>query len=506
MNILIANRFSLLTQKVFQSAIFIFFWLGTVNIMAADNEASRAERMNHMLKYRPAHVRFLSFHFQNISVRDLLQIIAKNAGLNFIISDSVKGTISLSLDQVTWKKALDVIMRTNGLDSRQYDNVIFIAPIEEMATDEAKRLQTAKQLADMALPTTAFIHLRYANADEVIGVLKSQQGSLLSPNGQVGSDLRTNMVWIYDTPANLVRIRTFIRQLDVPSKQVLIEARIVSVDERFVEDLGIRWGLSTENGFSGTLTGANDTRQLTTLPDVPVDDRLNFNVPAQAIFGATPASMAVALLRMGNTYLDMEISALEGEGKASIISNPRVITANMRKANIQTGTEIPYQEATSSGATSVSFKKAVLSLEITPQITSSVGLILNIKVTRNKRGLSIQTGPTTTIPSIDTEEVESLVLLKNNQTVVLGGVYELNKSDQVERVPFLGTLPIIGRFFRHTNEDNQRKELLVFITPKIINQPLSLTENERKLNKLSLQVSSGEAGVKDKKKDKNKNS
>lgn len=472
------------------------FFIATNSVSATTDNSYAARKAS----YQNTRSSLLSFNFQDISIRDLLQLIAKNSGLNFIISDSVKGNMSLSLQNVTWQQALSVVMRANGLDSRRYDNVLFIAPIEELATNDAKRFQAEQQLSNLAPPTSTFIHLKYANANDLLNVIKSQQGSLLSSNGQIGTDPRTNTIWIYDNPANVLRIQRFIAQLDIPTKQVLIEARIVSIDTQYIEELGIKWGLSNTRYLSGTLTGANQLRQATdnTLPDVPVDDRLNFNIPANKVFGSTPASAAIAIVQMGSVYLDMELSALEGENHAQVISNPRVITSNSQPAEIQTGEEIPYQEATSSGATSITFKDAVLSLNITPQITSDNSLVLKVKVTRNRRGTDVNTGGGSTVPAIDTEEVQSLVSLKNNQTVVLGGVYRLDRTNTVTRIPFLGSIPVVGNLFKHTSINNERQELLIFITPQIVNQALVMSNNEQSVNKLTLTADKGNFNVFDK--------
>lgn len=435
---------------------------------------------------------YLSFNFQDVDLRTLLQIIAKNSGKNFVISDAVKGNMSLSLKEVTWEKALSVVLRANGLDSRTEDNVIIIAPVEELAANDVKRLQAQQQLSSLSPPVSDIIHLRYANANDLVNVLKGQGNTLLSANGQIGADTRTNAIWVRDTEENLGKIKKFVNQLDITAQQVLIEARIVSIDTDYAEELGIRWGISNSKNLSGTLEGANELRKGTSLANTPLSERLNFNIPATTdVFGATPASMGLALLHINKSYLDLELSALEGEQHGEIISNPRVITSNLQKALIQTGEEIPYQEATSSGATNVSFKKAVLSLEIVPQITSDKNIILNLKVTQNKRGTNTQTGEgAPQVPAIDTQEVQSSVQLKDGETIVIGGVYKQTQNNNVERIPFLGSLPIVGGLFRHTHKDVSRSELLLFVTPKIITQAniAQLTSKEERFNKLSLDL------------------
>lgn len=437
----------------------------------------------------------LSFNFQDVSIKTLLQIIAKNSGTNFVISDSVKGNMSLSLQNVTWEKALNVVLRANGLDSRQYDNVLIIAPVEELAVNDLKRLQSKQQLAQLAQPISVTIPIKFANANDLMAVIKSQQSSLLTANGQIGVDPRTNILWIRDTPESVDKVKTMIQQLDVPAKQVLIEARIVTIDSAYAKELGARWGISNNRNLSGTLEGASEIRNGTSMTAVPVAERLNFNMPAKSsgVFGAQPASAGLALLHLGPGYLDLELSALEGEQHGQVISNPRIITSNLQKAMIQTGTEIPYQEATSSGATSVTFKNAVLSLSITPQITSNNNVVLNLDVTQNKRGDDVQTSATSTVPAIDTQEVQSYVQLKDQETIVIGGVYKQTRNATMQRIPFLSSLPVVGPLFTYKHEDNERSELLIFITPKILTPDNlgDLTPNEKKTNRLSLEVDKG---------------
>lgn len=439
----------------------------------------------------------LSFNFQDIPVKTLLQIIAKNSGANFVISDSVKGNMSLSLQNVSWQKALNVVLRANGLDYRQYDNVLIIAPIEELASNDVKRLMAKQQVANLSAPTAVIIHLRYANANDLATVIKGQESSLLSPTGQIGVDPRTNTLWLRDNADNVVKVKEFIQQLDIPAKQILIEARIVSVDTQYAKELGIRWGISSEHNLSGTLEGANAIAAGNPVSSVPVAQRLNFNQPSAGVFGANPASLGLALVNLGGADLDLELSALEGEQHGEVIANPRVVTSNLQKATIETGEEIPYQESTSSGATSVTFKKAVLSLEITPQITSNNNVVLKLKITHDKRGADVITSAGA-IPSIDTQEVNSYVQLKDMETIVIGGVYKQSANNTVTRIPFLSDLPLIGDLFKYQNISSSRNELLIFITPKLVTTSTLgiLSNNERAKNKLSLQANQGVKGEK----------
>lgn len=411
----------------------------------------------------------ISFYFQNIDIRALLQIIAKSSGLNFVISDNVKGSITLTLKNVTWEQALNTVIKARGLAARRDGNVVFVSTVDEIVGNEARQLQSSEQLSNLAPLVAKIYKLKYANAIEVANLLKGQQSSLLTPRGQVAIDTRTNSVIIRDTRSNLAEITRTIQSIDVPAKQVLIEARIVNINTKFEEQIGVRFGISDARHLSGTLEGATKITNGTSPGDVPIAERLNFNNPAQAIRGFKPGSFALAMARLGPILLDLELSALEGEEKVKIISRPRVVTSNQQKAIIQTGEEIPYQEATSSGATSVSFKKAVLSLEIVPQITPDNKIILNLKATQDSRGTDVATGPNTSIPAINTQQVESNIILNNNETVVIGGIFKQEKNNSMERVPFFGSLPIVGALFRHTKEFEDKRELLVFITPKIIN-------------------------------------
>jgi type IV pilus assembly protein PilQ len=422
----------------------------------------------------------LSFDFQDIDIRTLLQLIAKNSGLNFIISDTVKGSITLSLRNVTWERALDIILKARGLTARRVGNVIMISTIEEITLNESKQLKSDETLLDLAPLTSKVIHLKYALATDVAALLKGSQSQLLTPRGQVAVDPHTNSIILRDTAANMAVVEREIRQLDIPAKQVLIEARIVNIDVNYEKEIGARFGITKTKYLTGTFFGANSLQQNVgsanvTDPGGTIDptQRLNFNIPATSIFGNTPGSIGIALATIGGELLDLELSALEGENHAEIISSPRVMTSNQQKAVIQTGEEIPYQESTSSGATSVSFKNAVLSLEITPQITRDNKIILILKATNDTRGtntvLSSTAGSTaSSVPAINTEEVESNIIINNNETIVLGGVYQQTKNHTYVQIPFLASIPLIGNLFKNTSDNDEKTELLIFITPKIV--------------------------------------
>lgn len=428
--------------------------------------------------------RELSFNFQDIGTRKLLQLLAKASGKNFVISDKVKGRMSLHLKDVSWREALNIVLKANGLGARYIGRTILVAPITELANNEVQELQAEQQVAQLAPLKSALIKLKYANAKDIAELLKSPAGSLLTSRGQVGVEPRTNSVWIRDIPANLKEIKHFVHTLDVPARQVMIEARIVNIDQRYGRDLGARFGITNGHSLSGTLSGANQLNGgpnanglIPLIPGAagvtPFTDRLNFNLPANS--DSRPGSIALGLLNLGGkTFLDLELTALESEGHAETISSPRLITSNQQEAIIQQGEEIPYQSATSSGATNVEFRKAVLSLGITPQITPDDNIVLNLKVTENTPGRVIITGsesfPIALPPTINTKEVQSQVFLKNGQTIVLGGIYQRNKSDNLERVPFFGSLPLVGILFRNKSTSYKKTELLIFITPHIIKQ------------------------------------
>lgn len=423
----------------------------------------------------------ISFYFQNIDLRTLLQLIAKTSGLNFIISEAIKGNITLNLKDVTWQEALDIIMESHGLSSRRIGNAIFVSTTEEITQNETKQMQSEQDILNVAPLKSQMIGLKYTDAATLAKELKGPEGSLLTPRGEITIDPPTNSIIIRDISPNLAEVVRFIKKLDKPARQVSIEARIVDVDTRYEAQLGVKFGISNTRSLSGTFDGANQLAQGVGVANVvPPEQRLNFNLPGSSLStGPNPASIALALARLGPVLLDLELSALEEEGHSQIISRPRVVTANQQKATIQTGEEIPYQQATSSGATSIEFKKAVLSLEIVPQITPDDKILLKLKATQDSRGPQLIVTPATTNgtinvpatfgpPTIDTQEVQSYVMLNNNETVVVGGIYKITNTNTIDRVPFFSSLPIVGNLFKHNAIKNEKRELLIFITPKII--------------------------------------
>ncbi len=418
----------------------------------------------------------LSLNFQNVKVRSVLQLIAEFTGINIVVSDTVNGQITLRLTEVPWDQALDIILQTQGLGKQQIGNVMLIAPLPELAKREKQELQALKQVEKLAPLQSELIQLNYAKASEVVELFKAKGNSILSDRGTATFDSRTNKLWVKDTSTQLSEVRDFVKRLDVPVRQVLIEARIVEVDKTYEEDIGVRFGISNpDDNITGTLHGANQLANGDSLRSLEPDDRLNVNLPAKKLLTNTalaaggPATFGLALAKIGqDIFLDLELSALETEGRAKVISAPRVITADQQEAKIEAGQEIPYQESTSSGATSTSFKKAVLSLEVTPQITPDNRIIMQLKIHKDSRGARDE--DVKDEPAINTRSVKTNVLVKNGETVVLGGIYQQDKTLTVKKVPFLGDIPVIGLAFRERQQINNRNELLIFITPKIIMQ------------------------------------
>lgn len=421
----------------------------------------------------------LSLNFQDIEVRSVLQLLADFTDLNIVVSDSVQGKLTLRLKNVPWDQALDIILQTKALGKRQAGNVIMIAPAEEIANRERIELEGMKQKTELAPLRTEFFQANYAKASELATLLQSKDGGMMTERGSVSVDERTNTLLINDTVDQLESIRALVHRLDVPIRQVLIESRIVIASDDFNKDIGVRWGLNrntvnpggtgTGDGFalSGNANGIQDLLN----GDTVDDGRFNVNLPGSNAAGTL--GVALAKLPFG-TLLELELSAMQAEGTGEVISSPRVITANQHEAYIEQGVEIPYLEASSSGATSVSFRKAVLGLTVTPQITPDDRIVMDLKVNKDTVGEIFGAG-SLQVPSIDTREVSTQVLVNNGETVVLGGVYEQTLLNKVDMVPFFGNLPLIGRLFQHTTNQDDKSELLVFVTPKIIKENVSLS-------------------------------
>ncbi|MDW3096018.1 MAG: type IV pilus secretin PilQ [Gammaproteobacteria bacterium] len=423
----------------------------------------------------------LSLNFQNIEVRSVLQLIADFTGLNLVVSDSVGGALTLRLKNVPWDQALDIILKTKGLGMRENGNVLYIAPNEEIAAREKLELESQQQVEELAPLRSEFLEINYAKASDLASLLKDSDNTLLSDRGQVSVDDRTNTLLVQDTALKLNEIRRLVERLDTPVKQVLIESRIVVANDDFSKTLGAKFGVFNANGgdlgnnnVADVIGGNLDLLEPLTAGDpIPIADTLNVNlpVPEREGGGVAGGQFALSFIKLPFGYaLNLELSAAQLESRAEVISNPRVITANQSTANIESGTEIPYVSQTSSGATDVEFKKAVLALEVTPQITPDDRINMEVNVKNDSVGQVFQG-----IPSIDTNEITSNVLVNNGQTVVLGGIYTEESSGAVTKVPFFGDLPIAGRLFRNDTSTNNKSELLIFITPKIIDEQLNLT-------------------------------
>lgn len=406
----------------------------------------------------------LSLNFQDIKVRAVLQLLAEFTGLNIVVSDSVQGSMTLRLNNVPWDQALDIILKTQGLEKRQFGNVILIGSAAEITAREQQELKAMQQIQDLSPLQSQLITIRYAKAKEIADLLKAKDNSLLSARGNVSVDERTNTVWVQDTADKINQIQDLIMRLDVPVKQVLIETRVVVVDKQSLEELGVRFGVTHANSLSGTLDGAN-TMNINggNAAAASVASRLNFDNPA-ASAGAAHVGLALARIAK-STYLDLELSALESEHLAQIVASPRLVTSDQQKAHIQQGVEIPYQTASASGATTIEFRKALLKLDVTPQITPDNKINLDLLVTQDTKGeLIFPGGP----PAINTREIGTKLMVDNGETLVLGGIYEQTKTNDVKRVPFLSDIPLLGNLFKYRKDDNQRRELLIFVTPKIV--------------------------------------
>ncbi len=420
----------------------------------------------------------LSLNFQNIEVRAVLQLIADFTGLNMVASDTVSGTVTLRLKNVPWDQALDIILKSKGLGMRQVGNVIMVAPQEEIAAREKLELEAQQQLAELAPLRTEFVQVNYAKAGDLAKLLKAEANNLLSERGNIAVDERTNTLLIQDTAEKLEEMRKVVTRLDIPVRQVMIESRIVVADTSFMEDIGVQFGYSKNTiegpGEFGAVVGGKRPGEVNffdtgTAYTDPGTGNENFIVDLPVVGVDPAADIALAVGKIGSWLLQLELSALQAEGRGEVISNPKVITANQKEAVIEDGTEIPYQEATSSGATNVQFKKAVLSLTVTPQITPDDRIILDLRVNNDTVG-EVFAG----VPSIDTRSVETQVLVENGETVVLGGIFKETKRNDVDRVPFFGELPYVGHLFRRTHKENSKDELLIFVTPKILKETLTL--------------------------------
>jgi type IV pilus assembly protein PilQ len=435
----------------------------------------------------------LTLNFQNIEVRAVLQLLAEISLLNVVVSDTVSGNVTLRLDSVPWDQALDIILTTKGLDMRQVGNVVLVAPAAEIAAREKQELESKKEIQELAPLRLEFLQVNYAKASDLATLLTQTSGqggagagrrSMLSDRGNVSIDERTNTLLINDTADRIADVRRLVAALDIPVRQVLIETRIVVANDDFSRELGVRMGATyvRENGNNGlisvtgsgsgasTIVGSGRDNLINTGSAFPVtlpglNDRYNVNLPV-----SDPAGR-IGLAILGSDYLvDLELSAAQAEGRGEIVSSPRVITANQKQALIEQGVEIPFQEAAASGATATQFKKAVLSLTVTPQITPDDRIIMDLEITQDTVGQFVPSATGGLVPSIDTRRIITQVLVNDGETVVLGGIYETERRDAEDKVPLLGDIPGLGRLFKRTNNISNKRELLIFVTPKILRE------------------------------------
>jgi type IV pilus assembly protein PilQ len=426
----------------------------------------------------------LSLNFQNVEVRAVLNVIADFTDLNIITSDTVSGNITLRLKDVPWDQALEIILQTRGLDSRRSGNVIWIAPRDELATREKLALEAANQVSDLEQTRTESFQLNYQKATDVQKLLSDPTQRILSKRGSAVVDARTNTLFVQDTPSRLEDVRRLIATIDVASRQVMIEARIVEASDTFSRNLGVRLGLNDTQASGHRILGQNSPRflagagvadvgfntgQVATVPNF-LSDTQNVNLPAVGLNNFAAGQVSLSLFNSSaSRFLNLELTALEADGKGKIIASPRVLTADQIEAVIEQGTEIPYQTATSSGATALSFRKAVLSLKVKPQITPEGNVIMTLDINKDQPGQQVPGGV-----QINTKHVKTEVLVENGGTVVIGGIYEQTDRTDVTKVPLLGDIPLLGWLFKNTATTSAKTELLVFITPRIVNERLTI--------------------------------
>ncbi|CAI8423654.1 MAG: Type IV pilus biogenesis and competence protein PilQ [Halieaceae bacterium] len=442
--------------------------------VAALNEEEKRERLNEFDYVGDR----ISLNFQSIEVRAVLQLIADFTELNLVASDSVTGSITLRLQNVPWDQALDLVLKTRGLDSRQIGNVLMVAPAQEIAERERQEIEANKQLAELAPLQSEFIRIRYATAIDVVGLFEAgseEGGALISERGSVVVDERTNSIVVTDTAAKLAEIRDLIEKVDIPIRQVMIEARIVIASSNIDEQLGIRWGGGYLNVSGDKFTSiAGDTASATNLNSQLIGgDQVDMPSAPFVDLGVAEATSGFAVgFTSTDLFLTAELSALEASGEGEVVSQPKVITGDKQKASIKSGTEIPYQEGAASGATTTAFKEAVLKLDVTPNITPDDRILLDLVVNQDSVGDLVPSGNGGLIPTIDTTELMTQVLVGNGETVVLGGVFKNEELVKVEKVPLLGDIPYLGNLFKSTANSQQKTETLIFITPRILSEAL----------------------------------
>ncbi|MCB1856494.1 MAG: type IV pilus secretin PilQ [Halieaceae bacterium] len=421
----------------------------------------------------------ISLNFQDIEVRAVLQLIADFTELNLVASDTVSGRITLRLQNVPWDQALELVLKTKGLDKRQIGNVLMVAPAAEIAERERQQIEANKQIAELAPLQSEFVRIRYASAASVVQLFSAgseEGGSLISPRGSVVVEPRTNSLIITDTAPKLAEIRDLIELVDIPIRQVMIEARIVIAQSDATKNLGIEWGgaylnndgdsITSVSGNTENVVGLNESVINGTQPSVSYPGALLVDL------GVTRNSGFAIGFTSGDLFLTAELSALEAAGEGEVVSQPKVITGDKQQASIKSGTEIPYQESSASGETTVTFKDAVLSLDVTPNITPDDRIMLDLQVNQDSVGELVPSGQGGFIPSIDTTQLNTQVLVGNGETVVLGGVFKTEDIESVNKVPFFGDLPYIGAFFRNQSTSHKKTETLIFITPRILAETL----------------------------------
>lgn len=422
----------------------------------------------------------LSLNFQDIEVRAVLQLLADFTGLNLVTSDTVSGRITLRLKNVPWDQALDIILKSKGLTKRQIDNVIMVAPTEEVAAREQLELESQQKIEELAPLRSDFIQVNYAKAEDLALLLKSEENRLLSERGNVTVDIRTNTLLIQDTASKLEDIRRLLKRLDIPVRQVLIESRIVIANNDFAKDLGVRFGANFDGsiGDNFTLTAGAMPGYLDNTfgiaPGIEINndvgdnqEGLMVNLPVNEPSGG----LNFLVGKVGTYLLQLELSAMQTEGRGELVSSPRVITSDQTQASIKQGIEIPYQQATASGATIIAFKEALLKLDVTPHITPDDRVRMDLIINKDNPDFSRSI---LGVPPIDTRKIETTVLVDNGETVVLGGVFERNKSNNSEKVPFFGDIPYAGVLFRRNEKLDNNNELLIFVTPKILKETLTV--------------------------------
>ncbi len=421
----------------------------------------------------------ISLNFQDIEIRAVLQLIADFTELNLVASDTVRGRITLRLQNVPWDQALELVLKTKGLDKRQIGNVLMVAPAAEIAERERQQIEANKQIAELAPLQSEFVRIRYANAANIVKLFDAgseEGGSLISGRGSVVVEPRTNSLIITETAPKLAEIRSLIELVDIPIRQVMIEARIVIAQSDATKNLGIEWGgaylnanddnITSVSGNTQNVVGLNESVINGTQPQVDYPGALLVDL------GVTRNSGFAVGFTSGDLFLTAELSALEAAGEGEVVSQPKVITGDKQQASIKSGTEIPYQESSASGETTTSFKDAVLALDVTPNITPDDRIMLDLQVNQDSIGELVPSGQGGFIPSIDTTQLNTQVLVGNGETVVLGGVFKTEDIESINKVPFFGDLPYIGAFFRNESTSHKKTETLIFITPRILAETL----------------------------------